>query len=159
TFKGSSFRQHSYPEALLRIGAFADWLEFRVAQNFISGTGHVPGPAELERPAHTTSESASGAQDLNLGIKLGLTEQKRLLPESALILQMTVPTGSGQFTNGEVLPGVNYDFSWEVVKERFSIEGVISANGARDDVDHSYVSVATGLTGICNLTRDLEMFS
>ena len=36
TGKDSTFSSHAYPEALLRIGMFADWLEFRVGQNFLS---------------------------------------------------------------------------------------------------------------------------
>jgi hypothetical protein len=36
TGKGSTFSSHAYPEALLRIGMFADWFEFRVGQNFLS---------------------------------------------------------------------------------------------------------------------------
>src|SRR5262245_22982885 len=31
---GVTTTNHSYPEALLRIGAFAEWLEFRIGQNF-----------------------------------------------------------------------------------------------------------------------------
>ena len=36
TGKGSTFSSHEYPEALLRIGMFADWFEFRVGQKFLS---------------------------------------------------------------------------------------------------------------------------
>src|ERR1700730_13203075 len=36
TKKGTSFSSHSYPEALLRAGVFADWLELRIGQNFVN---------------------------------------------------------------------------------------------------------------------------
>src|SRR6185369_6251653 len=80
--KGSTFSSNSYPEALLRVGMFADWFEFRSGQNFLSAEQTVGG----------VQTSTSGAQDLYLGVKVALTEQKQYLPEIALIPQMTVPT-------------------------------------------------------------------
>src|SRR6516164_8294375 len=54
TKKGDSFLSHSGPEALLRVGMFADWFEFRVGQNFLQQRQNVAGAAT----------TASGAQDL-----------------------------------------------------------------------------------------------
>src|ERR1700745_220228 len=62
TKKGDSFLSHSGPEALLRVRMFADFLACRVGQNFLRQRQAVAG-------APTT---ASGAQDLYLGVKLGL---------------------------------------------------------------------------------------
>src|SRR5262249_45586472 len=141
------------------IGMFADWFEFRIGQNFFTRRERLPASdfAAGTSPALTT-QSDSGPADLYLGVKLGLTEQKKYLPESALILQMTVPTGSRAFTSEEVSPGINYDFSWDIVKDRFSIEGVLSANRVRDDVGHGFVGLASGLTALYSLTRNLEAF-
>jgi len=97
--KGSSFFSHSYPEGLLRIGIFADWFEFRIGQNVFN----------QERTAAGVRTSASGPQDLYLGVKLALAEQKHYLPQIALIPQMTVPTGGRAVTAGRVLPGLNVD--------------------------------------------------
>ena len=99
---GGFFPLHSYPEALLRVGVFADWLEIRIAQNLNSQTTDQFG----------APTSISGAQDLQLGVKLALTEQQKCLPESALVLQMTVPTGSKDLTAERVLPEIHYDCSW-----------------------------------------------
>jgi len=148
TEKGSSF-SHSYPEAVLRVGMFADWFEFRIGQNFLNKRQTV-GDVRM---------SANGAQDLYLGVKLALTEQRQYLPEIALIPQITVPTGSRAVSADRVLPGLNVDCGWEVIKERFNIELLVATNRVRDDVDHSHVEVATGLTGIFNLTRNLETFA
>lgn len=65
---------HSYPELLLRVGLFADWFEFRLGQNFSTARGFGPngGPFDV-----------SGGDDLYTGFKLGLTEQKKALPEMA----------------------------------------------------------------------------
>jgi hypothetical protein len=54
TQKGDSFLSHSGPEALLRVGMFADWFEFRIGQNFL----------HQRQTAAGVTTTASGAQDL-----------------------------------------------------------------------------------------------
>src|SRR5262249_38681831 len=145
--KGASFTQ-SYPEALLRVGVLADWFELRVGQNFLAERRSDGGPAT----------SVAGAQDLYLGAKFALAAQRGMLPAIALIPQMTVPTGSAAETAGRVLPGVNADFSWEVIENRFGIELLVANNLVRDDVG-AHHELATGLTGVVQLTRNLEAFA
>jgi hypothetical protein len=149
TEKGSAFSSHSYPEALLRIGMFADWFEFRIGQNVLSETRTVAG-----RRTHP-----DGAQDLYLGVKLAPTDQKRYLPQTALIPQTTAPTGSGEETAGRILPRLNVDSSWEVITGRFSIELLTAINRVADDIHHAHVEVATGLTGVVGVTQRLEAFA
>lgn len=155
--QGGSFHAHSYPEANLRIGMFADWFELRIQQNYLSQAQTVDG-------ARSTN---SGFQDLSLGVKLALTEQKQCLPESAIILQMTVPSGLRAFSSGRVQPGVNYDFSWELIKDKLSLEGVISANSSHvlasreehPEVGVSFVQFATGLSVVYDFTRNFQGFA
>jgi Putative MetA-pathway of phenol degradation len=149
TKKDASFVSHSLPEALLRVGMFADWFEFRIGQNFIDERQTVAG----------ATTSMSGAQDLYLGVKLALTEQKGLLPAIALIPQMTVPTGSRTATAGTVLPGLNVDASWEVIKNLFSIELLVANNRVKDELGGTRHELATGLTGAFQITRQLEAFA
>jgi outer membrane putative beta-barrel porin/alpha-amylase len=144
---GASF-SHSAPESLLRVGVFADWFELRIGQNFLSERKTAAGAAA----------TASGAQDLYLGMKIALAEQNGVLPAIALIPQMTVPTGSVEVTAGKVLPGLNVDASWEVIKDRFSIEVLVANNLVRDDFRESHFELATGLTGAVQLTKKLEAF-
>jgi outer membrane putative beta-barrel porin/alpha-amylase len=148
TQKGSSLRSHTYPEALLRVGMFADWFEFRIGQSFVSQEQTVAGVHNRE----------NGAQDLYLGAKLALIEQRQYLPEIALIPQLTVPTGSRSITADRVLPGLNVDCSWQVIQDLFAIELLIATNEVRDDVHRFHVEVATGLTAVVQVTRDLEAF-
>ena len=75
--------EHSFPEALWRIGMFAEWFELRIACNWGASAENVFG-------GPTTN--LNGAEDLYLGAKLGLTPQVDCLPETALVLQMKVPT-------------------------------------------------------------------
>lgn len=146
---GVNTSSHSYPEALLRIGMIADWFEFRVGQNF--GNVRQNSPDGVFSPG--------GPEDLYLGVKLGLTEQKGVLPESALIVQMTVPTGHRDFTAGRVLPGINYLFGWDVIEDRLTFAGSIQANRAIDAESHGYVELAQSLTVGYGLTEKLGAYT
>ncbi len=146
--KRFSFFSHSYPEAVLRVGMFSDWFEVRIGQNFLSE----------QQTAAGSRTSATGAQDLYLGVKVALIEQKQYLPGIALIPQMTVPTGSRAVTAGRVLPGLNVDCAWEVIDHVFNIELLVATNSVRDDIHRSHVELETGLTGALNVTPKLETF-
>jgi hypothetical protein len=131
-----STRSHSFPETLLRVGMFAEWFEFRIDWNYLAEQTEIGG----------VEDTTSGAEDLGLGIKLALTPQECLLPETALILQMTVPTGSSAFTADEVLPGFNYLYGWDI-NDDWSTGGSTAVNRAVDDVTgESYVELAQSWT-------------
>ena len=148
--QGARLTSHSYPEMLLRIGMFADWFELRLGQNFSTDVAVDQG----------VRTSVSGAQDTYLGCKIALTEQKGWLPETAVILQMTVPTGAREFTAEEVLPGVNFLYSWDIIPDCISLAGSTQANRSRSvfdlpvdpsgldflEVGHSYLTVAQSLS-------------
>jgi hypothetical protein len=133
----NSTRSHSYPESLLRVGMLADWFEFRVDWNFgEEGINDFGGGIT----------SNSGAEDLGLGVKFALTPQECILPETALILQMTVPTGSSAFTADEVLPGFNFLYGWDI-NDNWSTGASTQLNRAIDDeTDDAYVEFAQSWT-------------
>jgi hypothetical protein len=127
---------HSYPELLARIGILAEWLEFRIAYNHATVTDDFgPGPA-IE---------TSGGEDLYLGFKLALTPQEGILPEMALMPQWTVPSGADAFTAGEVLPGVNWLYGWDI-NDFLSTAGSTQINKAIDDLDEVYYELAQSWT-------------
>ena len=140
---GSRFVGQSYPDAVLRVGLFADWFEARVGEtyaNFKTTTAGVgfPGtpaaaPAVLPR---------SGLQDLYLGVKLALTEQKELLPETALILQSNAPTGSNQLTAHRFLPGAIYLAGWDIIEEKLDCSTLVEFDKVVSDAGNSYVQMA-----------------
>lgn len=146
---GVTTTSHSYPEALLRVGALADWLEFRVGQNF----GHTRTGSP-----HAVF-SAAGAEDLYLGVKLGLTEQERVLPEMALIVQTTVPTGEREFTTGKMQPGLNWLYGWDVIPDRLTLGGSTQGNKAFDAAGHGYVELAQSITVGYVLTERLGAYT
>lgn len=114
---------HSFPEMLLRVGVLADWLEFRAEWDYEIQRTRTGGVVQTE----------SGADDLTVGLKIALTQQQCCLPETGIILDLSVPTGGDAFTTGEVQPGVNYCYSWELNK-KWSLSGSTAIGGAVDDV-------------------------
>jgi hypothetical protein len=113
----------TYPEFLFRVGVLADWLELRVGWTYSSVT----------ETAGLISSEFRGSEDLYLGVKLGLTPQDGILPEMALVPQMTVPTGHRDFTAEKVLPGFNWLYGWDI-SDFLSFAGSTAANMAIDDV-------------------------
>ena len=124
-------RAHSYPQILLRQGIFAEWLEFRLGWSYLDEDSRVSG----------VESSATGSEDLYLGFKIALTPQECMLPETAVILQMTVPLGADDITTDEVMPGINFIYGWEL-NDTFSVAGSTQLNRALDDTGEYYTEIA-----------------
>lgn len=119
----SSFEGHAYPDLLVRRGVLANWLELRASWTYLS---------ERQTIGDVT-ESDDRSSDLLLGMKLGLTPQLGCLPEMALIPQMFVPISKDPILGGgEVLPGINWLYSWEL-SDCISMGGSSQLNRALDD--------------------------
>jgi hypothetical protein len=144
---GITGRSHSYPETLVRAGMFADWFEFRIGQNF----------ASLKLVGPFGSTSASGAEDLYLGCKLQLVKQQAWLPEAVIISQMTVPTGSRNFTGNQVLPGLALDYSWQIT-DRLDLGASTVGNGVVDVIGQPYLEVAQSAALHFKLTHALTTY-
>ncbi len=101
----------------------------------------------------------SQAQDLYLSTKLALTPQHDCLPETGVLLQMMVPTGSPDFTAGQALPGVNFVYSWDL-SDKFDVAGSTQANRALDDNGNDFfVEFAQSLTSGYSWTDELGSFA
>ena len=143
-------KEHSYPEALFRIGMLAEWFELRLGWNYGESAETVFGDQDT---------NLEGADDLYLGVKLGLTPQSGCLPETGVILQGTVPTGAAAFTAGEVLVGVNYVYGWDV-NDFFSVGGGTQANRALDpNGEDFYVEFAQSITTGYSWTEELGSYA
>lgn len=121
-------QSHSFPETLFRIGVLADWFEFRLGYNYL---------VESTINADRSRTRVRGSDDLYVGAKLALTEQKGYLPEMAIFPQALVPSGSPAFTSGQALPGFNLAYSWKV-NDWLEIECNTQLNRRKDDVQHFY---------------------
>ena len=142
--EGGHKRSLSIGEPLLRYGIFADWLELRLAIFPVN-----------ERDS--TGRTTSGTEDIYLGFKIALTGQDGLLPEMAILPQMTVPTGSNAFTNESALPGVNWLYSWDLGNE-WSLAGSTQINRARDDSTEYYIETAQSVAVGYGLTDELGAY-
>ena len=112
-------RVHSYGEPLLRVGVLSERLELRAGTSVVT---------EVDN-ASPRGVTTSGLDDLYLGAKIALSGQRGALPATAILPQMTVPTGSGAFSAGRTLPGVNFLYSWDL-NETLSLAGSTQVNQA-----------------------------
>jgi hypothetical protein len=124
--------EHGYPEALLRIGV-GDRVELRLGQSFLTTR---TAPDIGNPPSHRTA-----AEDLYLGAKLGLVEERGARPAMVLIPQATVPTGSASLSAGRVLPGLNLIYAWDLVPDVLSLTASTQGNLALDPEDRSYLEL------------------
>ena len=140
---GVKAETHSFPETLLRVGVLADWLEARIAWNCHSFSGGT---------------TTFGSEDLYVGAKIGLTPQDGFFPEMALMPQMTLPTGAEDVTAGEILPGANWLYGWDL-SDTISTGGSSQFNRAVDDADEIYVEFAQSWTIGYSLTDRLGAYT
>jgi hypothetical protein len=146
----SSSHSHSYPQTLLRLGTLAEWFELRIGWNY--GNEH---DTEFGGPV----DSLNGAEDLGIGFKIALTPQECCLPETGILVQTTVPTGSSDFSADEMLPGVAYLYAWDVT-DFFSTGGETQINRAADgDTGDFYALFAQSWTSSQSWTDDVSTFA
>jgi hypothetical protein len=93
-------QSHTTPEMLLRWGV-SDDIEFRLRWNyawrFID-----------------EADNLQGAEDLRWSFKLGVTESECWLPESALEIRFTAPTGGSDWSTEHIEFGLDYIYGWEL---------------------------------------------
>src|SRR5262245_32872840 len=101
---------NSFPELIARYGV-NDWLELRLGWNYEVGgaSNTISGDAgESEEPSEVGLEEDS---KILYGLKVGLTSQYDLRPQSAVILQASTPT-SGEDTATQMF--ATYVAGWEL---------------------------------------------
>lgn len=117
----------SLPEALFRIGMLAEWFELRIGANFITNQSQLAG----------ASDSNGGFDDLYLGAKLALFQQKGWLPEVAIFPQTRVPVGQVELSDHAWLPGFNLAYSW-VLNDWLELECNTQLNRRKNDTEAFY---------------------
>jgi hypothetical protein len=144
---GVELTAHSVPELLYRVGMLAEWFEFRLGWNYGSERLRLGG----------LGDTVDGAEDLYVGCKLALFEQDGWLPETAIVPQMNVPTGSRAFTADEVMPGVNLLYGWDVI-ENVTAAGSSQVNRALDATGDFYDEYAQAFTVGLKFTEQIGMY-
>jgi hypothetical protein len=142
--------EHSFPEILLRVGVFAEWVELRFGLNSTHTTNHHPRDAVF---------GVAGLEDCYLGSKISLTDQKGYMPETAVILYTTVPMGHHELTADKALPGMSYLYGWDVVEDCLSLAGSTVFASAVDDTGHNYLELAQSVTVGYTLSERLGAFT
>jgi hypothetical protein len=99
---GEAESSHATPEMLLRLG-LSDDIEFRLRWNY--AWRFIEEEPDLQ-----------GAQDLIWSIKLQMTEERGWVPESALEIRSSVPSGGSDFSLGRVEAGFSYIYGWELTE-------------------------------------------
>jgi hypothetical protein len=99
---------HAAPETMLRLG-LSDDIEFRVRWN-------------CAWQFFEEEHDKSGALDMIWSVKLQITQQCGWVPQSALEIRSTVPTGGSDFTLGRVEAGFDYIYGWQLT-EKWSLYG------------------------------------
>src|SRR5581483_8526387 len=104
-------------------------------------------------------ETLAGAQDLYVGAKMATNKARGVLPESAFILQATLPTGSARTTAGRILPGAVYLAGWEVMPDRVSLSGALEADTALGDSGRRFVQLGHAINVRYEWTPRLNTFT
>ncbi len=143
-------QDNTTPELLLRIG-LAKNLELRIGWE---GYTYSRVRTETKTKSGTTVESESrfqGSNDLTLGFKLKLADQKGWLPHTGIIGEISVPTGSINQSSGDVDPAIKFLWAYDL-NDRYSVAGnlnvaVPSENDRRFIQASASLSLGVALTG------------
>ncbi|MES2304684.1 MAG: transporter [Gemmatimonadota bacterium] len=95
-------KSSTYPEFLFRFGV-SNHIELRAGQSFTSIAPTVGQPARV-----------TGRDDLYLGFKIGLVEQRGSRPEFAILAQTTLATGDSKTTASGTYPGLALLAGWQL---------------------------------------------
>jgi hypothetical protein len=124
---------HSFPELLLRYG-LADSIELRVGCNYeVGGAGGDVSGVEASSPDVAAGRGLERATSLSYGLKVGLTEQRRWVPRTALIVQGATPV-SGRDTKTDF--NVALVGGWEL-PNRWKLDAAFRYGVVNDAQDHS----------------------
>lgn len=119
---GSITKTHSAPEMLWRIGIHED-VELRFVWNYLW---------ERSRLGSAVA-SPEGGEDFTFGAKFALTDERGLIPESALILDCTIETGAKEFRTEDADAGSNLLYSWTLPQD-WALAGSTGFSTATEDV-------------------------
>lgn len=105
-FKEGRESSHTFPELQLRYG-LTERIELRFRYNEVWQYGE---------------ESKSGSEDIRTGMKIRLNDQRGIIPEAALNLALSSPTGGNDWTVGNTEFAIDYIYGWDI-SEKAEIYG------------------------------------
>lgn len=145
---GRQVSTQSFGEFLFRRGILADWLEFRLGFS----------PLQQSIAIGTFQNTTVGSEDLYTALQFALTPQTGVMPEMAIIVQMSIPTGSPAFTSHKLEPGLDWVYAWEL-NECISIAASTQGNQSIDDNGRSFLEIAQSFNVSYTLTEQWGAFT
>lgn len=115
---------HLFPEALLRVGLVDDW-ELRLAWFGWSLTESLSRETNDAGRRVDVKEHDDGGTDMSVGFKTHLIDQDGLIPDFGIIGELSLPTGAGGKTSGDVDPGMKLLWAYALT-ERMSLSGNVN---------------------------------
>jgi hypothetical protein len=132
---------------------FAEWFEWRLEYNYETNDITLPGP-----PAPGRHIRMRGSDDMVVGFKIAVAPQEGILPELGFITELSLPTGSPDFTADEVLPRITWAYGWKI-NEKLSFTMGTLVDRAIDDVGNVYTEFAQSGSLEYDLTKKLSEFT
>ncbi|MFQ5491236.1 MAG: transporter [Phycisphaerae bacterium] len=139
-------RNHTFPEVLLRVGISPDvelrfgWSGYSLTQlNFQERTdaGRSVGREQWE----------TGANDVDLGLKIKLCDQQDARPALAMLGALTLPTGSANVSPGDVEPALGLLWAYDL-NDTFALAGQVILALPTDRGDRFFQTASSLSLGI-----------
>ena len=148
-------RNHTAPELLVRVGV-AENFEIRLGwEGYSWSDNQFEGETRAGRRV-TREDWSQGAHDLSLGIKCKFFEQDGWVPHFGVIAAMTMPSGSGGVSSGDVDPELVLLWAYDVT-DNFAIAGNVGMAAVSDEGDRFFQTSAS-LSGAFSLTDKLGAY-
>lgn len=141
-------QDHVLPELLVRVGVL-EQIEVRFGWH-----GYTFRRWENTRTGSVTNEQ--GTSDVDIGAKLGLTEQNGWIPRTALITEVSVPLRDAPFGSTVVGGRLNFIYTW-MLAEYISVGGSTGGTWAEEAGDH-YSQFHESVVVNLGLTEELGFF-
>lgn len=137
---GTRTTDHTAPEMLWRIGV-TDSVELRFGWNGYTFSDSLSKTGVGGGSRKNTSQDAN---DLSLGLKVKLFEQEGWRPHFGIIAGVTVPTGAGGATTGDVDPGIVFLWAYDL-SDGTAIAGNVGIALPTED-GHRFVQTTASLS-------------
>ncbi len=113
---GIRTKDHTYPELLLRVGLVED-VELRLGW---AGWSHTDESFRTETRGGRSirvTDGDDGGNDTSAGFKFHLLDQDGLVPDFGVITELSLPTGAGGQTSGDVDPVVKLLWAYDLTDD------------------------------------------
>jgi hypothetical protein len=126
---------HSVPELILRYGV-TERVELRLGWNYeVGGAGNETSGSGVSDEDATSRTGVIREYTLAYGAKVGVTKQRRWLPQSAFIVQGFTPTGGSAGASTATQLVATYVAGW-VFPNRWKFDAAIRYGTASEEGDH-----------------------